>query len=65
MYLQDALKANPEEVPDIIYGGLEKVTLPEALQDQVEAQEGVPAGAGPGPLPAAALPQAAGADAAR
>lgn len=41
MYLQDALKANPEEVPDIIYGGLEKVTLPEALQDQVEAQEEV------------------------
>lgn len=26
---------------EIVYGGLEKVTLPEALQDQVEAQEEV------------------------
>ncbi|XP_070206524.1 uncharacterized protein [Littorina saxatilis] len=39
MYLKDALKSTPEEVPSIVYGGLEKVTLPEALQDQVEAQE--------------------------
>lgn len=39
MYLKDALKADPDEEADIIYGGLEKVTLPEALQDQVEAQE--------------------------
>ena len=41
MYLEDALKAEPEEVPSLVYGGLEKVTLPEALQDQVEAQEEV------------------------
>jgi hypothetical protein len=41
LYLKDALKADPKEVPDIVYGGLEKVTLPEALQDQVEAQEEV------------------------
>ena len=41
LYLKDALKATVEDVPDIVYGGLEKVTLPEALQDQVEAQEEV------------------------
>lgn len=41
LYLQDALRVTPEIVPSIVYGGLEKVTLPEALQDQVDAQEEV------------------------
>ncbi|KAK7478408.1 hypothetical protein BaRGS_00030333, partial [Batillaria attramentaria] len=41
LYLQDALRVTTELVPSIVYGGLEKVTLPEALQDQVEAQEQV------------------------
>lgn len=41
LYLQDALKVSTEVVPSIVYGGLEKVTLPEALQDQVDAQEEV------------------------
>lgn len=41
LYLEDALKATSEDVSEIVYGGLEKVTLPEALQDQVDAQEEV------------------------
>ncbi|KAK6180467.1 hypothetical protein SNE40_012615 [Patella caerulea] len=40
MYLEDAMKTKTE-LPEIVYGGLEKVTLPEALQDEVDAQEEV------------------------
>ncbi|ESP00547.1 hypothetical protein LOTGIDRAFT_157823 [Lottia gigantea] len=40
MYLEDALKSKTN-LPEIVYGGLEKVTLPEALQDEVDAQEEV------------------------
>ncbi|XP_041371338.1 uncharacterized protein LOC121384811 [Gigantopelta aegis] len=40
MYLEDSLKrgVDPE---DIVFGGLEKVTLPDPLQDEVDAQEEV------------------------
>ncbi|XP_067665194.1 uncharacterized protein [Haliotis asinina] len=40
MYLEDALKAQRKS-DDIVFGGLEKVTLPEPLQDEVDAQEEV------------------------
>ncbi|KAK3579998.1 hypothetical protein CHS0354_025324 [Potamilus streckersoni] len=38
MYLEDALKIDTTTT-DIVYGGLEKVTLPDLLQDEVEAQD--------------------------
>nr|XP_022329900.1 uncharacterized protein LOC111128537 isoform X2 [Crassostrea virginica] len=42
MYLEDALNIQGvEEVSDITYGGLEKVTLPDCLQDEVDCQEEV------------------------
>ncbi|XP_061168795.1 uncharacterized protein LOC133178039 [Saccostrea echinata] len=42
MYLEDALKIEGvEDAPDITYGGLEKVTLPDCLQDEVDSQEEV------------------------
>ncbi|XP_062595209.1 uncharacterized protein LOC134256547 [Saccostrea cucullata] len=42
MYLEDALGIEGvEDASDITYGGLEKVTLPDCLQDEVDSQEEV------------------------
>lgn len=42
MYLEDALNIEGvNEISDITYGGLEKVTLPDCLQDEVDCQEEV------------------------
>lgn len=42
LYLEDALKIDSvNSAPDITYGGLEKVTLPDCLQDEVDSQEEV------------------------
>lgn len=42
MYLEDALNIEGvDEISDITYGGLEKVTLPDCLQDEVDCQEEV------------------------
>lgn len=40
LYLEDCLKIQTP-FPNIVYGGLEKVTLPELLQEEVDAQEEV------------------------
>ncbi|XP_052829161.1 uncharacterized protein LOC106878778 isoform X2 [Octopus bimaculoides] len=40
LYLEDCLKLQIP-FPNIVYGGLEKVTLPELLQEEVDAQEEV------------------------
>lgn len=42
MYIEDALNIEGvDEISDITYGGLEKVTLPDCLQDEVDCQEEV------------------------
>ena len=42
MYLDDALKIpDIQQEKDLVYGGLEKVTLPDCLQDEVDCQEEV------------------------
>lgn len=40
LYLEDCLKIQTP-FPNIVYGGLDKVTLPELLQEEVDAQEEV------------------------
>ncbi|XP_033749415.1 uncharacterized protein LOC117334084 isoform X1 [Pecten maximus] len=42
MYLEDALKIEDIDIAsDLVYGGLDKVTLPDCLQDEVDTQEEV------------------------
>jgi len=42
LYLEDALRINDIDIaPDLVYGGLDKVTLPDCLQDEVDTQEEV------------------------
>lgn len=42
LYLEEALKIEDLDIyPDMVYGGLEKVTLPDVLQDEVDCQEEV------------------------